>query len=206
MSWSFLVRGIVIGFSIAAPVGPIGMLCIRRTLADGRAAGFVTGLGAATADAIYGFIAAFGLTVLTDFLIGGQTLIRIVGGAFLLYLGVRTIRAEPAERAARLRGSGLFGAYATTFILTLTNPMTILSFVAIFATIGVGTSRSDPLAAGSLVLGVFLGSALWWLSLSGMMGLLRSRFDARGLRWVNRASGAIITAFGVAAILSVIRL
>jgi threonine/homoserine/homoserine lactone efflux protein len=206
VSWSFLVRGIVIGFSIAAPVGPIGVLCIRRTLADGRAAGFVTGLGAATADAIYGFLAAFGLTALTDFLVGGQNVIRIVGGAFLLYLGIRTIRSEPAERAARLRGSGLFGAYATTFMLTLTNPMTILSFVAIFATIGVGTSHSDPLAPASLVLGVFLGSALWWLSLSGTIGLLRSRFDAQGLRWVNRVSGGVITAFGVAAMLSVFRL
>ena len=206
MSWSYLVRGIVIGFSIAAPVGPIGVLCIRRTLAEGRAAGFVTGLGAATADTIYGFVAAFGLTALTDFLVGGQTWIRLIGGAFLLFLGVRTIRTEPAERAARLRGTGLFGAYVTTFILTLTNPMTILSFVAIFATIGVGTSHSNPLAPASLVLGVFLGSALWWLSLSGTMGLLRARFDAGPLRWVNRVSGGIITAFGVAAMLSVIRL
>ena len=202
MSLGFLVRGIVIGFSIAAPVGPIGVLCIRRTLADGRAAGLVTGLGAATADAIYGGMAAFGLTALTDFLVGAQGWIRLLGGAFLLYLGIRTMRTPPAERAARLRGSGLFGAYATTFMLTLANPMTILSFVAIFATIGVGTSRAEPLAAGSLVLGVFLGSALWWLTLSGVVGMLRSRFDLGHLGWVNRISGAIITAFGIAAIVS----
>jgi len=192
----------VIGFSIAAPVGPIGVLCIRRTLADGRAAGLVTGLGAATADAIYGFMAAFGLTVLTDFLVGAQGWIRLLGGGFLLYLGIRTMRTAPAERAARLRGSGLFGAYATTFMLTLTNPMTILSFAAIFATIGVGTSRAEPLAAWSLVLGVFLGSALWWLTLSGVVGMLRSRFDLGHLVWVNRISGGIITAFGIAAIVS----
>lgn len=202
MSLGFLVRGIVIGFSIAAPVGPIGVLCIRRTLAEGRAAGLVTGLGAATADAIYGGVAAFGLTALTDFLVGGQAWIRLLGGAFLLYLGIRTVRTPPAERAARLRGSGLFGAYATTFMLTLTNPMTILSFVAIFATIGVGTSRAEPLAAGSLVLGVFLGSALWWLTLSGVVGMLRSRFDLGQVAWVNRISGGIITAFGIAAIVS----
>jgi len=202
VSLGFLVRGIVIGFSIAAPVGPIGVLCIRRTLAEGRAAGLVTGLGAATADAIYGGVAAFGLTALTDFLVGGQAWIRLLGGAFLLYLGIRTVRTPPAERAARLRGSGLFGAYATTFMLTLTNPMTILSFVAIFATIGVGTSRAEPLAAGSLVLGVFLGSALWWLTLSGVVGMLRSRFDLGQVAWVNRISGGIITAFGIAAIVS----
>ena len=202
MNLGFLVRGIVIGFSIAAPVGPIGVLCIRRTLADGRTAGLATGLGAATADAIYGCVAAFGLTALTDFLVGGQSWIRLIGGAFLIILGVRTMMAEPAERAARMRGSGLFGAYATTFMLTLTNPMTILSFVAIFATIGVGTSRSDPLGAASLVLGVFMGSALWWLALSGTVAKLRSRFDLERLEWVNRISGGIITAFGVAAIVS----
>ena len=202
MSWSFLVRGIVIGFAIAAPVGPIGVLCIRRTLADGRAAGLATGLGAATADAIYGAMAAFGLTALTDLLVGGQTWIRAIGGVFLIYLGIRTMSAEPAERAARLRGPGLVGAYATTFMLTLTNPMTILSFAAIFATIGIGASGYDLGPAVSLVLGVFLGSALWWLSLSGVVGLLRSRFDMARLGWVNRISGGIIIAFGLAAIVS----
>jgi threonine/homoserine/homoserine lactone efflux protein len=205
VSLSFLVRGIVIGFSIAAPVGPIGVLCIRRTLADGRAAGLATGLGAATADAIYGCMVAFGLTALTDWLVAGQTPIRLIGGAFLLYLGIRTIRAKPAERAARMRGSGLLGAYVTSFMLTITNPMTILSFVAIFTTIGIGTSRSEPLAAGSLVLGVFLGSALWWLTLSSAVGMLRSRFDLTRLGWVNRISGGLITAFGLAALLSLIR-
>lgn len=202
MNLGFLLRGIVIGFSIAAPVGPIGVLCIRRTLADGRTAGLATGLGAATADAFYGAVAAFGLTALTDWLIGGQSWIRLIGGGFLIVLGIRTMMAEPAERAARLRGSGLFGAYATTFMLTLTSPMTIISFVAIFATIGVGTSRSDPLGAVSLVLGVLTGSALWWLTLSGAVAALRSRFDLERLEWVNRISGGIITAFGVAAIVS----
>jgi threonine/homoserine/homoserine lactone efflux protein len=222
MDAALVVRGIVIGFSIAAPVGPIGVLCIRRTLADGRASGLLTGLGAATADAVYGAIAALGLTALTDALVGGQIWIRLIGGAFLLYLGVRTFLAKPAERAADVvqeerhsEGAGgapgrpggdaferrrLLGAFASTFVLTLTNPMTILSFVAVFAALGLGTTHPAPLSAAGLVFGVFVGSALWWLTLSGAVSLFRSRFDERGLVWVNRVSGAVIAAFGLAAL------
>jgi threonine/homoserine/homoserine lactone efflux protein len=198
---ALVVRGVVIGFSIAAPVGPIGVLCIRRTLADGRASGLLTGLGAATADAVYGAIAALGLTALTDALVGGQVWIRLIGGAFLLYLGARTFLAKPADRAAVASGrAGLLGAFASTFVLTLTNPMTILSFVAVFAALGLGTTHPDPASAAGLVLGVFVGSALWWLMLSGAVSLFRSRFDEQGLRWVNRLSGAIIAGFGAAAV------
>lgn len=212
MDVALAVRGVVIGFSIAAPVGPIGVLCIRRTLAEGRASGLLTGLGAATADAVYGAIAALGLTALTDALVGGQGWIRLVGGAFLVYLGVKTFLARPADRAAEpdrpmdavSRRAGLFGAFASTFLLTLTNPMTILSFVAVFAALGLGTTNPDPLSAAGLVVGVFVGSALWWLTLSAGVSLFRSRFDERGLRWVNRLSGAIIVAFGLAAIASLL--
>ena len=201
MDAALIVRGVVIGFSIAAPVGPIGVLCIRRTLADGKASGLLTGLGAATADAVYGAIAALGLTALTDALVGGQVWIRLIGGAFLLYLGARTFLAKPADRAAAASGrAGLLGAFASTFVLTLTNPMTILSFVAVFAALGLGTTHPDPASAAGLVLGVFVGSALWWLTLSGAVSLFRSRFDERGLRWVNRLSGAIIAGFGALAI------
>jgi threonine/homoserine/homoserine lactone efflux protein len=202
MHLGLLVRGVVIGFSIAAPVGPIGVLCIRRTLADGRLMGLATGLGAATADAIYGCMAAFGLTALTDRLVGAGMWIRLIGGAFLLYLGVRTLLAKPGDRAAAASGSGLAGAYLSTFVLTLTNPMTILSFLAVFAALGLCSTHPEPLAAVSLVLGVFLGSALWWLGLSGAVSMLRSRFDTRELRWVNLASGVVIVAFGVIAIAS----
>jgi threonine/homoserine/homoserine lactone efflux protein len=193
------LEGIIIGFAIAAPVGPIGVLCIRRTLAEGRASGFVSGLGAATADAVYGATAAFGLSLITDFLLGGASWLRLVGGAFLLFLGVKTLFARPAERAAEARGGGLPGAYASTFFLTLTNPTTILSFAAIFAGLGV-TGANDALSAALLVLGVFLGSAAWWLVLSGGTGLFRPKLSAGGLRWVNRVSGTIIAAFGVLAL------
>ena len=196
------LEGIVIGFAIAAPVGPIGVLCIRRTLADGRVSGLVSGLGAATADALYGAVAALGLTFVAEFLMGGQAWLRLVGGAFLLFLGVRTFLARPAGPAAPdARRIGLPGAYASTFFLTLTNPTTILSFAAIFAGLGVaGDASGSALSAMLLVLGVFLGSAAWWVVLSGATSLFRTRLSARGLRWVNRISGTVIAAFGVLAV------
>jgi threonine/homoserine/homoserine lactone efflux protein len=201
---SILVRGMVIGFSIAAPVGPIGVLCIRRTLAEGRAAGLVSGLGAATADAAYGGIAGFGLTFISGVLMGGEFWFRLIGGAFLVYLGVRTLLARPAREAAAAGGSGLVGAYATTFFLTLTNPMTILSFIAVFASLGVASVGGDYGSAAVLVLSVFAGSALWWFGLSGLVSLLRSRIDARALRWVNRVSGVIIAGFGLLALVKLV--
>lgn len=200
----FLVRGLVIGLSIAAPVGPIGVLCIRRTLAEGRRIGLISGLGAATADAIYGGVAGFGLTFVSNFLAGQQDWLRTLGGLFLCYLGIRIFLAEPSGQTALGRRNGLFGAYASTFLLTLTNPMTILSFAAIFAGLGLVSAGGDYGSAGVLVLGVFLGSALWWVMLSGGVSLLRSRLRSGTLRWVNRVSGTIILGFGLLAILALI--
>ncbi len=201
---TFLLRGLVIGFSIAAPVGPIGVLCIRRTLAEGRTFGLVSGLGAATADAIYGCIAAFGLTFIANFLISQQGWLRLIGGAFLCYLGLKTFSTKPAAQAISAKGTGLVGAYASTFFLTLTNPLTIISFAAIFAGLGLANPGGDYTSAVVLVLGVFLGSALWWLILSSGVSAFREKFTSHGLRWVNRIAGAIITGFGLFALLSVL--
>jgi threonine/homoserine/homoserine lactone efflux protein len=201
---SFLLRGLIIGFSIAAPVGPIGVLCIRRTLTDGRISGLVSGLGAATADAIYGCIAGFGLAFISNFLVSQQIWLRLAGGAFLCYLGLKTLFAKPSEQPVLAKRNDLHGVYASTFFLTLTNPMTILSFMAIFAGLGLaGTSRNYG-SAGVLVLGVFSGSALWWFLLSGAVALFREKVNERGLQWVNRISGAIITGFGLFALLSTV--
>jgi len=202
MDINFLLRGLVIGFSIAAPVGPIGVLCIRRTLADGRVSGLVSGLGAATADAIYGCIAGFGLTFISSVLVSQQGWLRLIGGGFLCYLGLKTLLAKPAEQVASIKGSGLLGAYASTFFLTLTNPMTILFFAAIFAGLGVASASRNYASAGALVLGVFLGSALWWLTLSGVVGVFRAKLNPHWLRWVNRISGVIITGLGLLVLLS----
>ena len=199
MDW--MLKGMLLGFSIAAPVGPIGVLCIRRTLSNGRAAGLVSGLGAATADAIYGTIAAFGVTFISSLLISQQTWLRLIGGVFLCYLGVKSFLSVAADSTATLQAEGLGGAYLSTFLLTITNPLTNLSFAAVFAGLGLSTGGNYA-SATVLVLGVFLGSALWWFILSGGVSLFRSRFSPQGMRWVNRISGIIITAFGVIALAS----
>lgn len=206
MDFGLFLRGLIFGLSIAAPVGPIGVLCIRRTLADGRLVGFVSGLGAASADGIYGAIAAFGLTALSDVLVGGQMVMRVVGGLFLLYLGYKTFRSRPAERPADATTTrrGLFGAYSSTLALTLTNPATILSFVLIFSSFGLASSGRDAAASALVVLGVMSGSALWWFILSGGVSLFRSRVTPGALLWINRASGIIICGFGIAALVSLL--
>jgi threonine/homoserine/homoserine lactone efflux protein len=194
-----LLQGALIGFSIAAPVGPIALLCIRRTLADGRLVGFVSGLGAATADGLYGAIAAFGLTFLSDVLLRNQEWLRILGGLYLCYLGTRIFLTRVTERAGDPSRRGIAGAYTSTFLLTITNPVTILAFLAVFAGLGI-TAGVDRAHAGALVAGVFLGSASWWLTLSLVVGFLRVRITPTILLWVNRLAGALIAGFGVYAI------
>jgi threonine/homoserine/homoserine lactone efflux protein len=203
MDTVFFLKGLIIGFVIAAPVGPIGVLCARRTLMHGRRAGFFSGMGAATADAIYGFIAAFGLTFISAFLVGHQSSLRLVGGGLLLYLGVKAFLAKPVKKTDLPRSARHYaGMYTSTFFLTLTNPMTILSFAAVFAGFGLAGTRGSVLSAGVLILGVFLGSAVWWLFLVGLFSLYRKRFQAHQLVWVNRISGTIIAASGILALLS----
>jgi threonine/homoserine/homoserine lactone efflux protein len=202
LDFSLFVKGLIIGFSIAAPVGPIGVLCIRRTLTEGRISGFVSGMGAATADALYGCVAGFGVTYISNFLMGQQFWFRLIGALFLAYLGVKAFVSKPAEAPSEAVGMGLAGAYASTLFLTLTNPVTILAFAAIFAGLGLGNSGGDYTAGMLLVVGVFLGSAAWWLFLSTGMGLFRRWFNGPRLRWVNRLSGAIIGGFGFLAFLS----
>ena len=183
-------------------MGPIGVLCIRRTLAYGRRSGLASGLGAATADALYGCVAGFGLTLISHFLIQRQSWFRLVGGGFLLYLGARTFLSRPAGTLSPTPHSNLAGDYLSTFFLTLTNPLTVLSFAAIFAGLGLGGAGDGYGSAAMMVFGVFLGSALWWLILSSGVAMLRDRFRLRGLGWVNRVSGLVILGFGAAALAS----
>ena len=205
MDPSFFVRGLLIGFSVAAVVGPIGVLCIQRTARKGFLYGLVTGLGAATADAMYGGIAGFGLTMLATFLVSQQGWIHIIGGLFLVYLGIKTVFTRPAEQAASARADNFLGAYASTLLLTLTNPQTILSFAAIYAGIGVGGGKNGALSATLVVSGVFLGSTLWWCLLSAGISLLRGKLTYRWFLWINRIAGSVIILFGLLALLSLKR-
>ncbi len=198
-NWVLFLRGLLIGISIAAPVGPIGVLCIRRTLSDGKLTGFLSGMGAASADMVYGAVAAFGLTVISNLLVENAFWLRIIGGGFLLYLGVKTFLEKPADHAAQASQSGYFSAYLSTFFLTITNPMTILSFAAIFAGTMLAEKTTSPMM---LVAGVFTGSASWWLTLSLGVGLMRDRLTTIHMTWINRISGAIIIIFGIVALIS----
>ncbi|HXZ06373.1 MAG TPA: LysE family transporter [Ktedonobacteraceae bacterium] len=208
MDLSFFIRGLLIGLSIAAAVGPMSVLCIQRTLNKGQLYGLVSGLGIATADGVYGSIAAFGLTLITNFLIHEQIWIRMIGGMFLMYLGIKTMLSKPPKRAAVLntKTNSYLGAYTSTFLLTLTNPLTILSFAAIFAGIGVGSASKSFFSATMVVLGVFSGSTLWWIILTSGISLLRKKMNALLLLWINRISGAIITLFGLVSLLSLLSL
>ena len=191
------LRALAIGFAIAAPVGPIGVLCIRRTLADGQRIGLASGLGAATADGVYGLIAGLGLTAISGLMLEYKMWLRLIGGGFLVYLGVQSWRTRLGQDAAESKtGLGLVGAYASTFLLTLSNPVTILAFLTIFAGLGLAEAGNRG-SAVVLVAGVFTGSALWWGLLSGGVGLLRERFTDRHMVWVNRVAGAIIIGFGL---------
>lgn len=198
---AFFWKGFIIGISIAAPVGPIGVLCIRRTMAYGRLSGFVSGLGAATADGIYGMIAGFGLTAVTNILISGQAVLKLIGGLFLVYLGGRIFFSKVAQQGAEAKRSGLVSDYISTLLLTVTNPMTILSFAAVFAGLGIAAD-ADYQTAMALVAGVIAGSAVWWFILSWLANRFMGQLDYRHMSIVNRMSGMIVAGFGIAALIS----
>lgn len=201
-----LIKGLIIGFSVAAPVGPIGVLTIKRTLSEGRISGFVTGMGAAMADTVYGVIAGFGLTAISSFLLTQEFWMKLIGGLFLLFLGIKSFLTKPASNAANVNSKGLFNNFISTFFLTVTNPTTILSFLAIFAGLGIGTTKTDYLSSMALVFGVFIGSALWWLILSSIVSSFQSKVTPERLIWINRLSGLIIISFGLFALYSCLAL
>lgn len=203
MDLTFILKGILIGFAMAVPLGPIGIICIRKTLTEGRLRGLVIGMGAATADMFYAAIAAFGLTFISDTLNEHRIWIRIAGGVLLLFLGVRTFLAKPKDPKLVVNGSSGLRSYLTTIFLTLTNPFTIFAFIAVFATLGLGNGLSY-LSASFLVVGVFIGSLLWFVILSSGVTFFRKKLDLAGLRWVNKIAGILIIISGFIAILSLI--
>ncbi|MFZ6050035.1 LysE family translocator [Pseudomonas sp. CR3202] len=189
------LKSVLIGLSIAAPVGPIGLLCIQRSLGHGARIGFISGLGAAAADACYGALGAFGIGALTHSFVTLATPLALAGALFLAWMGLKMLRATPSEHAA---GAGdparALPAFVSVFLLTLSNPLTILSFIAIFATL----SSGETLSATSglvMVLGVFCGSALWWLALSLGVATVRHRLDARAMQWIDRTAGVVLLGF-----------
>lgn len=200
---TYFLQGIVIGFAMALPVGPIGIMCIRKTLTEGRVHGLVIGLGAATADMVYSCIAAFGLTMITDILDSQKFWIRLVGGTLILFLGAKIFRAKPTDPKVPVKNPGMLGSYLYTFFLTLTNPLTIFAFIGVFAALGLGSGLSI-FSAIALVLGVFIGSSLWFIALSSGFTLFRHKFKLNGLVWVNRIAGGLIIISGFIALISLL--
>ena len=207
MKTMLFLKGAAIGLAVAIPVGPVGMVCIQRTLNKGRRVGFVSGLGACAADAVYGGVAGFGLSFVYHFILSQQLWFRLIGGLLLVYLGVRILLSPPPHPDSQVQNGtkSLFGAFSTTFLLTLTNPTTIFSFTAIFAAFGAGNLAGHPLAATILILGVFFGSSLWWLTLSGAVSFWRHKFDYRRLLFLNRFAAVIALFYALFILLSLFR-
>ena len=193
----FLLKGIVVGIVIAVPVGPVGVMCVRRTIFASRLAGLISGVGAATGDAMFGFIAAFGLTFISDLLIGYQQWLRVAGGVYLIWVGGSALLAPP-EITPRSPRSAEIRDFVSTFALTLSNPITILVFLGVFSAIGLSGEEATLDRAAILVLGVWLGSLLWWLTVSFGLGRLFRAFEPRYLGWINRGSGTILLVSGAA--------
>jgi threonine/homoserine/homoserine lactone efflux protein len=221
MDWTLIVIGIGIGIAVAAPIGPINVMVIRSVLQNGYRAGLATGAGAVLGDGVFALVAAFGITAISDFISHYEDAISLIGAAVLLALGLRTLLAVPAvklddlsrpEASGRIRlaaspPTGIAGhaaTFGTTFLLTITNPATLMGFLFIFGSVGELAAHDSYLHAGMLVLSVMAGSFLWWVTLSAIVSRLRDRLTARGLRLVNVISGSLIAAFGVFVLVKVL--
>ncbi len=189
------LRGLLVGLAIAAPIGPIGVLCIQRTLAEGVVRGMVTGFGSATAHGLYAAIAGFGVVFIGDSLSHGQVVLRLLGGGYLAWLALRIVRSEPAVPGAMRKGRGLLATYFSSFLVDITSPGTLVLFAAIFAGLGTTSAAGSVGSTAFLVVGVLVGSGLWWVLLSNGVHLLRSRLNQMWLRWVNRLSALILLGF-----------
>lgn len=199
---SIFFKGFGIGFGIAAAVGPISLLCIRSTLTQGQMAGLAIGLGAAIADAVYGFIAAFGLTFISDALVCHQNILRLIGGLFLVYLGLKTFFSRSDLKEATLRKHGLLNTVVGTFFLTMANPLTIVMFLAVFTGLGFDCESTNYLAASLLVAGVFIGAIVWWTILTSFLKIFRTKMNQRVLNIINICSGILIATIGALSVLS----
>ena len=204
MELIYFVKGAIIGFSIAAPVGPIGIKCIRKTLQFGRWSGLFSGLGAAFADTAYGIVAAFGVSIISDFLVSQKIWIRLIGGIFLISLGTKIFISKPAKHPESVTHLSLIADFVSTFFLTLTNPMTLLAYLAVFAGIGLANVHDNYYDAAWLVFGVLIGSSCWWLILSEGVTLFRHKVTHNVMVGINRTAGILIISFGIIAIASLV--
>ena len=205
MDFIYFLKGLAIGFSLAAPVGPIGVLCIRRTLAHGSRRGLIIGLSAASADMVYGIVAAFGVTLISNFIAQEQHWIRLIGGFFLFVLGYHTYFSHPATDTITSGKNGHARTFVSTFLLTLTNPMTLFAFAVVFAGIGIDKSMGHHSYATFFVAGIFLGSLSWFSLLTSLVRFFREIITTDGLVIINKVAGSLLTLFGAIALWSGVR-
>ena len=194
MEWLYL-RGVVIGFAIAAPIGPVGLLCIRKALADGRGAALIAGLGAALADTVFGAVVGLGMTTVSEFLAQHQTVFKLAGGLFMAGLGLKTWASAAFAIEPPDHGEGLWRDFVSTFLITITNPATIFGVMGVFAALGTSARPVGLAESWLLVVGVFCGSVLWWLVLSSAASAVRTRFTPDRMRIFNHLSGAMLVLF-----------
>jgi threonine/homoserine/homoserine lactone efflux protein len=197
MEFSLFIPGIIIGLTLAVPVGPISLVCIHRTVANGRLHGIVSGLGVATADSLYAAVAFLGLTAVSGVIMGHQTLFRLLAGISLILVGIQVFRSIPAAVSEGDGQEPYLQDFLSLFAIAAANPLTIIFFITILPGFGIVAQGTTLIAAVPFVAGVFLGSVLWWLILCGSLGSFRSRLGIGSLRQINRVSGILITCFGV---------
>ena len=205
MELIYFLKGLVIGFSLAAPVGPVGILCVRRTLTYGERHGFMTGLSAASSDMIYSIIAAFGITLISNFITDHQQLIRIIGGIFLIALGYYSHRFHQSDEKATTRVNSHTLSFVSTFFLTFTNPLTLFAFAAVFAGIGIEKIADNNIFGLFLIAGVFLGSLLWFSLLISLSRIFKEKVTNERLAIVNKISGFLLILIGVFTFLNGLR-
>lgn len=205
MELEFLIKGLIVGFLASIPMGPVGILCIQRTINKGRFPGIISGMGSATVDAFFALVAAFGLTFIINFIEEQQFYIQLIGGAVMILLGVKIFNTNPVKqiRRHRKRKNKLIEDYVSVLFLTLSNPLAIFLFVAAFASIGMVSSKDSSLKSWLIILGVFLGAMLWWATLTFFVDLFRKKFRLKQLWWINKIAGVLVVTFGIAAMLSV---
>ena len=205
MEVEFLLKGLIVGFLASIPIGPVGVLCIQRTINKGRFSGLFSGMGAATVDAFFALVAALGLTYIINFIEEQHFYIQLIGGVILIILGSRIFNTNPIKqiRKHRRKKNKLIEDFFSVLFLTLSNPLAIFLFIAAFAGIGMVTSKDSSLKSSLIVLGVFIGAMLWWFTLTFLVDLFRKHFRLKQLWWINKIAGIIIIVFGVAAMLAV---
>lgn len=203
MGFEYVIKGIIIGLSVSIPLGPIGIICIQRTLAKGKLSGFISGLGAGFADTFYSVLAGLGITIIVDFLIEHHVIFQAIGGIFLLYLGIKTFYKNPIKQFRQPQGkSNLIGDFLSTFLLTISNPLALFLFIGVFAAIGFMDSKFDNFTLAYIISGVAIGTSAWWFILSTIVNVFRHKIRIRSLNWINKIAGVVIFVFGVVAIIS----